>query len=103
MTLEDLKTRCEKEGFKYAYGVFKEVVEPPHLLAISTNTNNFMADNKVYKKSMTIKLDYTYIDKNEEEQEKLENIILSDMAWNKSDETYLENEEIFQVSYFFEL
>ena len=22
MTLEELKTRCEKEGFKYAYGKF---------------------------------------------------------------------------------
>lgn len=103
MTLEDLKNRCESEGFKYAYGVFKEIVEPPHLLAICVGSNNFMADNKVYKNSMLIKLDYTYIDKDVEQQSKIENIILSDIAWNKGEETYLENEEIFQTSYFFEL
>jgi len=26
MTLEELKTRCENQGFKYAYGCFKETI-----------------------------------------------------------------------------
>ena len=64
MTLEELKERCIEQGFKYAYGRFKNPTEPPHLVAISTDTDNFMADNKVYKKILPIKLDYTYIDKN---------------------------------------
>lgn len=103
MTLEELKTRCEKQGFKYAYGCFKETVEPPHLVAISTDTNNFMADNKVYSKDIPIKLDYTYIDKDIEMQNKIEDKILSDIAWNKTDETYLSDEDVWQVSYFFEI
>ena len=41
MTLEELKTRSEKAGFKYAYGKFKKPTEPPHLVAISTATDNF--------------------------------------------------------------
>ena len=75
MTLQELKQRCESQGFKYAYGMFKDEVEPPHLVAKIMDTNNFSADNVVYNKNTPIKLDYTYISKNIEEQEKIENII----------------------------
>ncbi len=103
MTLEELKQRCENLGFQYAYGAFKNTVEPPHLSAFSADTDNFGADNKVYYKKTPIQLDYTYIDKNIDEQNKIENDILKDIYWNKSDETYLSNEKVWQVSYFFEL
>lgn len=103
MTLEELKQRCTEQGFKYAYGRFKNPTEPPHLVAISTDTDNFMADNKVYKKILPIKLDYTYTDKNITEQNKIEDIILGDIPWNKTKETYLEGEGVWQVSYFFEI
>lgn len=103
MTLEDLKTRCKNAGFQYAYGVFKNSVEPPHLIAICRDTDNFMADNKVYSKDIPVQLDYTYIDKDTEMQNKIENVILGDIAWNKTEETYLSDEEVWQVSYFFEI
>lgn len=103
MTLEDLKTRCKNAGFKYAYGLFKQPTEPPHLIAISTTTDNFMADNKVYYGPIPIQLDYTYTEKNLEEQEKIEKEILGDIPWNKTDETYLQDEDVWQVSYFFEI
>ena len=103
MTLEELKNRCENAGLKYAYGLFKNPTKPPHLVAISTDTDNFMADNKVFYKKTPIKLDYTYIDKNETEQNKIEDEILGDLPWNKTEETYLQNEKVWQVSYFFEI
>lgn len=103
MTLKELKEKCESQGFKYAYGIFKQPVEPPHLVAFTSDTDNFMADNKVYFKKTPIKLDYTFIDKNIEEQNKIENEILSDIAWNKTEETYLKDDGVFQVSYFFEI
>ena len=37
------------------------------------------------------------------EQNKIEDNILYDVAWNKTEETYLSDENIWQVSYFFEL
>lgn len=103
MTLEQLKQRCIDAGFKYAYGKFKKPTEPPHLVAISTGSENFMADNKVYLKDTNIQLDYTYLIKNIEMQNKIEDEILRDITWNKSDETYLSDEDIWQVSYFFEI
>lgn len=103
MTLEELKQRCKEQEFQYAYGGFLEAVEPPHLVAITTDTDNFMADNRVYYKKTPIKLDYTYIVKDVKTQNKIENEILSDVAWNKTEETYLSDEKIWQVSYFFEI
>ena len=103
MTLQELKTRCENAGFKYAYGKFKKSIEPPHLVAITVDTDNFMADNKVFYSKTPIQLDYTYIDKNIEEQNKIENEILGNIPWNKTDETYLSDEKVWQVSYFFEI
>jgi len=103
MTLADLKTRCEAQGFQYAYGVFKNPIEPPHLVAICRDTNNFKADNLVYVKDMPIQLDYTYINKNIEEQNKIEDIILGDIAWDKTEETYLSDDEVWQVSYYFNI
>ena len=50
MTLEELKTRCEAQGFKYAYGKFKNPTEPPFIVVHLQDTENFFADNKVYKK-----------------------------------------------------
>ena len=103
MTLEELKNRCKNAGFKYAYGLFEQRTEPPHLVAITADTDNFMADNKVFYSKTPIKLDYTYTEKNQEEQNKIENEILGDIAWNKTEETYLQNEKVWQVSYFFEI
>ena len=103
MTLEELKTRCENADCKYAYGLFKKPVEPPHLVAICRDTDNFMADNRVYSKDTPIQLDYTYIDKDIEMQNKIENEILGDVAWNKTEEAYLSDEDVWQVSYFFEI
>ena len=103
MTLEELKKRCKNAGFKYAYGQFKKPTEPPHLVAIATGTDNFMADNKVYLKDTPIQLDYTYLTKDVEMENKIENEILGDIAWNKTEETYLSDENVWQVSYFFEI
>lgn len=103
MTLEQLKTRCENAGFKYAYGAFKRPTEPPYLISICRDTNNFMADNKVYSKDIPLQLDYVYIDKDIEMQNKIENEILGDLAWNKTEETYLSDEKVWQISYFFEI
>ena len=95
MTLEELKNRCDLNHIPYAYGTFKEPTEPPHLVSISIGTNNFMADNKVYLKEIPIQMDYTYLDKDRELENIIENEILAD------EENYYSDEKYWQVSYFF--
>lgn len=103
MTLEELKTRCEDAGFKYAYGVFKETTEPPHLVALETETDNFMADNKVFGRKGRIQMDLTMDYMDFELIDKVESKILYDVCWNKTEATYLPEEKIWQISYFFEI
>lgn len=101
MTLEELKTRAESQGFKYAYGLFKKPVDPPYLVAITRDTTNFMADNHVYEKDVPIELLYVFENKNITEQNKIEDNILFDVGWNKTEEIYLSAENVWQVSYYF--
>lgn len=101
--LEELAERCEKENIQYAYGVFQEEVSPPHLVALGAETDNFSADNIVFYKKNPIQLDLTmdYIDF--DLIDKVENKILYDIYWNRTEPTYLSDEDIWQVSYFFEI
>lgn len=103
ITLEELKIRAKNAGFQYAYGGFDNTVKPPHLVAYCVETTNFFADGKVYIKKTPIKLDYTYLKKNLQEQNKIEDEILKDLTWKKSEEYFLSSENVWQVSYYFEI
>lgn len=101
--LQELAKRFEEQKIQYAYGNFQEEVNPPHAVALETETTNFFAENKVYHRVGNIQLDITmnYIDLNL--INKIENKILYDVCWNKSEMTYLSDEKIWQISYFFEI
>ena len=101
--LDELVERCEKENIQYAYGAFPEPVSPPHLVALENETDNFMADNIVFYRKGVIQLDLTmnYIDF--DLIDKVENKILYDVCWNKTEATYLSDEKVWQISYFFEI
>lgn len=102
MNLEELKKRCENAGFKYAYGRFEETVNPPHLIATSPNSNNFNADNKVYLKVNSIMLELTTTKKDLDLENEIEEKILYDIVWSKV-ETNIDDEGVYNVSYFFEI
>lgn len=103
MDIKELKRRCEEKNIPFAYGLFKNPIEPPFLVAISSGSNNALADGIVYKRIEEIELDFAFIDKDFELENTIENYILKDVVWNKTEETYIEEEKIFQVSYFFDI
>ena len=107
MTKDDLEKRAKeiivnKKSIPYVFGLFERKVSPPHLVAHITQSNNFGADNIVYKRKNIIQLELTtdYIDLELEEQ--IETKILFDTYWEKY-ETDIESEKIHNVSYFFEI
>lgn len=102
MTLEELKTRAKTSGFNYSYGPFNTSIKPPHLMAKQTDSNNFGADNKVYSTSNKINLELTTNKKDQNLEYKVENEILYDIFWEKV-ETYIDDEKVYNVSYFFEI
>lgn len=103
MTLEELGQRVENEGFRYAYGSFLTEQQPPYLISLTQSSNNFMADNKVYLKKNEVALEYYYKIKDFDEQNKIEDIILKDVSWEKSEEVYLQDEKVWYVIYYFEV
>lgn len=103
MTLEDLKTRCEENNLVYQYGFVQDGTEPPYLCGVVSDSNNFVADCKVYKKIDSVELYYTYKTKNIEIENTIENIILEDVVWRKGDEQYDYKEQVWQLIYYFNI
>lgn len=102
LTLTELNKRAIKAGFKYSYGVFKRPVEPPHLIGHVIDSDNFGADNKVYFEISPFQLELTTLSKDLELQKKVQNEILKDIFWRKS-ENYINVEEVYNTSYFFDI
>lgn len=103
MTLEELNKRADEQGFKCAYGVFPKEQQPPYLIILTQSSSNFMADNKVYVKKNEVALEYYYKTKDFEEQNKIEDNILYDVSWEKTEEVYLQDEKVWQITYYFEI
>ena len=103
MTLKDLSDRFEEAEIKYQYGIIPGNTKPPYAFAVVSDSNNFIADNIVYKKIDSIELHYVFINKDIDIEETIENTILGDIAWRKSDETYYVDEEVWEVIYYFNI
>lgn len=103
MTLKDLADRFDAAKITYKYGLMSKGTRPPYAYAIVSDSNNFIADNIVYKKIDSIELHYIFINKNVELEETIENTILGDIAWRKGDETYYVDEENWEVIYYFNI
>lgn len=103
MTLKDLSERFENAKITYQYGIMPKGTKPPYAFAVVSDSNNFIADNIVYKKIDSIELHYVFATKNIDTEETIENTILGDIAWRKSDETYYLDEEVWEVIYYFNI
>lgn len=101
MTLAELKTRVETIKIPYCYGARKKEITAPYINVTESDSNNFVADNVVYKKIKSVELAYTYKNKNLETEEQIENNVLYDVVWRKGDETYVSDEDVWQIVYYF--
>lgn len=102
MTLKELKERAESTGLQYAYDHFDSEIDPPHLIGRILGSDYFLADNKVYFKIHDAQLELTTLIKDIEKEYLVENNILHDVVYSK-EETYIESEMIYNVSYFFNI
>lgn len=103
MTLKDIKDRCDTAKITYQYGYVRDGVKPPYLCAVLADSNNFVADNKVYKKIDAIELYYTYKNKDITMEETIENVILDGVVWRKGEESWLSDEQVWQQIYYFNI
>ena len=99
MELKELVKILEKLEIPIAYNHFSTVQKPPYLVYKVTSSNNFIADNKVYKKIRKVDLELYTENKNEELEQKLETILCENEMAFEMFETYIESEAVYQVIY----
>lgn len=99
ITLENIKEILETSGLPVAYGFFPEDAAPdlPILVYQSVYSNNFAADNTVYKKFDHIQIDLYTERKNPATEDKVEKA-LSSFYWEKTEE-YIDTEQCYQIIY----
>lgn len=99
MELKELVKILEKLKIPIAYNHFSTAQKPPYLVYKVTSSNNFIADNKVYKKIRKVDLELYTESKNEKLEEKLETILCENEMVFNSFETYIQSEDVYQVVY----
>lgn len=101
MSYEEVMQMMEETGFIFAYHHFAEgqSPEPPFLVYLYPQSNNFSADGTVYFKARALNVElYTDL-KSPELEEKVENVLEAHgIYWEKS-EVYIETEKLYEVLY----
>lgn len=110
MTWEELERRIdnfylnkeEKTKIPYSHYDFDREVEPPHLMSTEIDSDNFLADNKIYFEKSNARLELTTDIRDKELEKRIEKEILFDIIW-KREVAYIQPERVWNVSYFFEI
>jgi hypothetical protein len=83
-----------------AYSHFKEDQAPPYVVYIGNGQDQYMADDGVYKKSNVYQVEYYFTKKNEALEDEIEQTLTEALfVYEKSADTWLEDEEVFVIYY----
>lgn len=110
MTWEELEQRIDnfyldkenKIKIPYSHYDFDREVEPPHLMSTEIDSDNFLADNKIYFEKSNARLELTTDFRDRELEKRIEQEILYDIIWRR-EVAYIQSEKVWNVSYFFEI
>jgi hypothetical protein len=110
MTWEELEKRIDKFyldiknkiKIPYSHYDFDREVEPPHLMSTEIDSDNFIADNRIYFEKSNARLELTTDTRDRNLEKRVEKEILYDIVWKKQ-VAYIQSERIWNVSYFFEI
>ena len=90
----------EAIGLPCAYSHFTKPQTPPYLVYIGNGQDTFGADNTWYYKRNRYQLEYYFKKKDEEQEERIENILLQNgFNYTKSEDVYIEDEGVFLIYY----
>lgn len=99
MTLEELYLILKNTGLPVAYSHFNQKKSPPYITYLSAYSSNFIADNKVYKKSNNIQIELYTKYKDLEVEKKLEDLLDENEVVYETTEAWIESEKLFQRIY----
>lgn len=99
MDQAELLTLLKTSGLPVAYHHFAEPPEPPYVVYLFAQSDNFGADNKVYSKADGYHVELYTTKKDPVSEALLEGVLdAAEIYWEKS-EFYIESEKLYQVLY----
>ena len=91
----------QRTGLPVVYSHSKKGKAPPYLAYIGSGQEQFKADDTRYHHYNTYQVEYYFTKKNEELEDKIEETLLDGgFFFEKSEDTYLEDEGVFLIYYF---
>lgn len=95
----------QSTGLPCAYSHFMATggreIEPPYIVYIGNGQNTFDADNTHYHRRNGYQVEYYFKTKNEANEAAIEDALLAaGFLYDKSEDTYIEEQGVFVVYYF---
>ena len=98
--MEELYDILCKLNIEIAYHHFDSPVTPPFIVYYRTKSNNFKADDKVFEKINTYRIEIYTTKKDVMTEILLENLLdRNGFTYEVVSETYIEQEKLYQVIY----
>lgn len=105
MKLKELAKLLGTTGYPVAYNHFKKtesnpVPDPPYIVYLEEDSDNFGADNKVWKKILNYRIE-AYTDEKDLTLEKsIEDLLDSNDIYYETDESYIVQENLYMRIYY---
>lgn len=100
MTLIDVYTRLGTLNIPLAYLAFKSAQNPPYIAYYESGSNFHGSDDKNYIKDMTVVIEL-YSETKDMALEKQIEDLFSDVELNKSEDIWIDDEQLIMVTYEF--
>lgn len=100
MTLIDVYTRLGTLNIPLAYLAFKSAQNPPYIVYYESGSNFHGSDEKNYIKDMNVTIELYCENKNTQIEKSIENLF-SDVELSKSEDVWIEDEQLIMVTYEF--
>lgn len=87
-------------GIPVAYGAFEKEQKPPFIAFIGAGQETFSADDSYYYKENNYQIEYYYTLKDEELEERIEELLLNNgWPYEKSEDTYIQEDDMWVIYY----
>ena len=84
-----------------AYSHFKTPQEPPYIVYIGNGQDVLEADNTHYWRRNTYRVEYYFTTKNEQNEASIEDALLAaGYLYDKSEDVYIEDQNVFVIYYY---
>lgn len=99
MKTDKLKKLLEKTGYPVAYDHFIYPQPLPYIAYLRDQSRNFSADNRVYYKVDSYRIELYTAQKDQEAEKKIENLLDEAGIYYDAYESWIDGEKMFMVMY----